>query len=502
MALLPAPMLVNAETGQAYPPLPAESLRYLGRDLLGAEHRAVTAAESGHLAVDYSVGDPDDLTRAGWCILFPSTTDPDVQARLDAIKTQLQPLIDLRESQVQDDGLFKVFEGRSGAKLGQTAENWAMYRGVSLTAPVSPTKGVPYFVLIVGGPEWISFEFQQLLKMQWVVGRLAFDDVEDYGRYAKAVVEYESAGFKPVQSRSAAVWVTRHDGDVNTAVLSGAICDDFVDSTNKLGSDSRCQFELQAFKNEAATWQALSDVLCGKSKGGAPALLFTGSHGAEYSIDNPDQRRMQGALLTQDWKYNSTPNGHDLFSAADVPAEAKVQGCIAFLFACFGGGCPAENSYYYNADGTKKPVANQPMVAALPQALLSHGMLAVIAHVDLAFQWAFEDVNGTPQVQAIRNPLELLMQGKRVGLAADSLSLMWSTLSAQLGMDFGGFALSAAAAALSASGAEPAAQLNTKDATKLANRTIARDDARNYIVLGDPAVRLRVEDLGLRPTSG
>ncbi len=105
---------------------------------------------------------------------------------------------------------------------------------------------------------------------------------------------------------------------------------------------------------------------------------------------------------------------------------------MAFLFACYSGGCPAYNNYYFNPDGSKIPVAPAPLIAALPQALLSRGALAVIAHVDMAFPYAFQDVTGTPQLQAVRDPLTYLMLGRRAGYAADSLSDRWSRLCSQL----------------------------------------------------------------------
>ena len=117
----------------------------------------------------------------------------------------------------------------------------------------------------------------------------------------------------------------------------------------------------------------------------------------------------------------------------------------------------------------------------------------MIGHIDLAFPSAFIDTSGTPQPQAVRTPLELLMRGKRVGLAADTLSILWSTRSAQLAM-----AQSAvpAAPAVSSAAAAP-----SPVSTQIAQMTLARDDARNYIVLGDPAARLRVDSLRLSRTS-
>jgi hypothetical protein len=475
----PVPLLVHAPTGAAAPPLPPESLPHLDGDLPGADARSLA---STHLGTDSSVGDPDDLTQTGWCVLFASDADP-------AIKEQLQPLLDLRRAQVNlygDEGLFKIFEGPTGVLPNQTADGWAEYRGVSLTAKVDPIAGVPYYVLLVGQPDRISFEFQNLLKMQWAVGRLAFDDIEDYGRYAQAVVAYEAPSFRPTQRKNAAVWITRNDNDVATAMLSGALCPNFVDGARPLGSGA-AKFTLDAFTYataKQATKQQLIDILRGNLPGGPPAVFFTGSHGAEYPLTDPAlQRRMQGSLFTQEWVRDTPAGPNNLFSAEDIPSDAKLQGTMAFLFACYSGGCPTDNNYYFNPDGSKIPIAPSPLIAALPQALLSRGTLAVLAHVDMAFPYAFQDVTGTPQVQAVRDPLTYLMQGRRAGYAADCLSDRWSCLCSQLTES------SARTASSDPSAPQP---LSPAARTSL---TIARDDARNYIVLGDPATQLRIADL-------
>ena len=150
---------------------------------------------------------------------------------------------------------------------------------------------------------------------------------------------------------------------------------------------------------------------------------------------------------------------------------------MAFMFACYSGGCPTEDNYFFNKDGSKIPVAPEALIARLPQKLLSRGALAIIAHIDQAFSYIFQNLEGTPQVQSIRTPLELLMKGERVGLAADSLSHQWSAIEAQVGLALG-------------RRREPGF-----DPESFATLYIARDDARNYIVLGDPAAYLRVKDL-------
>ena len=479
---LPYPLLVNAVTGAAAPALPLENLAALTSDLPGADQRI---ANSTHLGTDYSVDDPNDLTQTGWGVVFASDADPAIQA-------QLQPLIDLRRQQVQDPTLFKIFSGPTGVQPGQTAASWAQQRGVSLTAPVDPSQGVPYYLLIVGSPERISFEFQALLKMEWAVGRLCFDDIADYGRYAQSVIQYESKSFSPTQRKNAALWVPRIPGDLATAMLCGAISQDFLAPQNQLGA--RSQFTLSAFTIEKATKAQLVDIMRGNVPGGAPAVIFTGSHGCEYSSADPaTQRRMQGSLLTQEWTPGTPAGPANQFCGDDVPADARLQGTVGFLFACYSGACPAQDNYRVGNDGSPINIAPAPFITRLPQILLSRGMLAVIAHIDMAFPYAFLDVNQTPQTQAIRTPLELLMKGKRTGLAADSLSVMWSARSAQLALAQAQ-APTAPPAPLAAAAA-PAAATATAISPAMARMTIARDDARNYIVLGDPATQLRIAQL-------
>jgi hypothetical protein len=143
---------------------------------------------------------------------------------------------------------------------------------------------------------------------------------------------------------------------------------------------------------------------------------------------------------------------------------------MVFMFACYSAGCPALDNYYFNKDGSSIPAAPAPLISLLAQKLLAAGALAVIGHIDRAFPYGFVDASGTPQVALVRTPLERLMQGWTVGRAIDSFTTSWSSIAAMLEKN------------------PPTVQAA---ALKL---HIARDDARNYIVLGDPAVRLRVKN--------
>ncbi len=480
-ASFPRPLSVNAATSAARPPFAPADLAHIAARLQSSGSGGKTAQT---LTTAWTVTDRMKLNQTGWGVIFPTSPDPATEARYQQIKLLLQPLLDLRQKQVNDKRtpprLFQIFDGPgSGVSPGQTAESWTFSRGVPLNAPVDPYKGgVPYYLLLIGSPQDISFDFQARMRVQWSVGRLAFDDLADYGRYAQAVAAYENPANPPAQRRSAAVWMTRNPDDDATLLLSSTLADDFTDPDSTLGAPA---FNVDTFIAEQATKQQLADILRGDIPHGPPAVIFTGSHGTEYPLTDPDtQRQRQGALITQEWVPGAPVGPANQFAADDIPADATLQGAFAFLFACFSGGCPQLDSYAFSPDGTPRQLAPQAMISRLPQALLARGVLAVFAHIDAAYSYALVDTSDTPQTQVIRGPLEMLMQGLRAGLAAETFTSLWTSL---------GIAMHDAPLPVAA-GATP-----TPDQAAFANRAVAYDDARNYIVLGDPATSLRVADL-------
>ena len=463
---MPVPFGVRAATGELLSGLKTEALRAIGVDPKAVTDRLLPQK---HLAADESVTDPNDLKQAGWGVVLPANVSPDVVAAL-------KPLLELRKQQAGN--LYKEKE-LGGYVSGRSARDWLNSKGVGWGV-VDPKKGVPLYLLLIGGPKQIPFEFQYMLDSYWNVGRLDFDNLADYRAYAEAVVAYETDASVPT-TRSSALWVTRNAADRPTGLLHNQVGVPLARGDNDhpaLGQAKR--FKLTEYLGEQATRANLESILRGAIPTGRPALLFTGSHGVAFDAADPAaQREGQGALLSQAWEKGTPPTPDQYLRAADLPVDTSVHGMIHFLFACYGGGCPAGDTYDRGADGKPLPLMAEPITARLPQRLLAKGALAVLAHIDRAWAFSFQTDRGKSQIQDFRSVMELLLAGNRIGQATDDFNRRWSVLSAELTM---------LVEEQEATGTTAADMV-----TRLGNRWVARDDARNYLVLGDPAVRLRVE---------
>lgn len=478
---MPIPFGISADTGRPLDGIDDSSLRHFSRsqddDCGLRDYLDLKAGQAGpHRGVVGDIRDPNALSKTGWAVIFAPSADQRVRDALD-------PLLNHRENLVGNPTLFKRFEGDTGVLPDDTAETWLQRRKVRMDA-VRPSLGVPFYILIVGPPEEISFEFQYGLDLYWAVGRIWFDTPDEFRQYADSVVRYETMPAAEVPtSRQAAVFAPCHDLDPATQAFSRDVAGSMLtppDEIPRIGAPQ--DFAARSFVGADATRDNLQKIFTGGIEHGPPALVLSGTHGKAFGADDPDsQKASQGALICGDWQgFGHKFTREHYFDASDLEqCGARLQGMIHFMFACYGGGWPTVDTFS-RGEGTPKTISQRPMVARLPQRLLSHrdgGALAVLAHIDRA--WAYSFRQGTsPQTQAFSDVIARILWGDRLGLATDQFNMRWASLSRTL--------------AETLDRAQSKLPVNPK---ALANQWVARDDARNYIVFGDPAVQLRVDDM-------
>jgi hypothetical protein len=449
--------------------------------------------------------DPKKIEQTGWGIVFPALMPED---RCQAIQKALLPLLSLRQRQAGP--LYRVYAGRHGYRPGDTASTFLRRppRNADAANPADPrTTGVPYYLLLVGNPEEIPFEFQYQLDVQYAVGRLDFGgDLAAYHNYATNVAAVEDDSGAPPPSarrgRAASSFVphqeatapstqvvffgTEHSGDTATVL-----------SARHLVAPLAQHFRAQAVGSprqvvhidpKKATKANLLGIL---QLTPPPALLFAATHGIELAPDDPRQRELQGSLICQDWSARRgalTPESY--VSAADLATSksSNLKGMIVFLFACFGAGTPQVDEYHrHEFKAHAAPIAPTPFVAALPKAMLSlkdRGALAVIGHVERAWGLSFlADLTGRPEtmdgrkrehVEVFASVIDRLLDGHPVGSAMDYMNMRHAALATELTYLYDRMA-------------EPP---SSEDLYRLAELWTANNDARGYIVVGDPAVRL------------
>jgi len=415
--------------------------------------------------------DPKNLAESGWGVLFHKEEDP-------AILEALKPLLEHRKAQAAQrfDHLYQEFTCDRGFRDGEGKEDFLIRCGATL-GPVNPHK-MPYYLLIVGSPRLIPYLFQHQLDVQYAVGRICFDTPEEYAQYARSVVEAETG--KVRRERRAAFFGVRNPDDWATNLSADQLVAPLAERLAKpVEWQQTTDWQVGSVLAGEATKARLGKLLGGEE---TPALLFTASHGVGFPCGSARQRSHQGALLCQDWpgpQQWKGPVPPDLyFSADDVKPEARVAGLVAFHFACHGAGVPATDNFAEQNGQPPRTLAPEPFVSHLPQRLLAHpggGALAVIGHVERAWAYSFLSKTSTSQVEAFDSTLRLLMDGYPVGFAMEYFNQLYGELAADL------------VCALQRSGYGEKIDLE-----ELSGLWTASNDARNYAVVGDPAVRVAV----------
>jgi hypothetical protein len=427
-------------------------------------------------------GDPSVIGDMGWAAVFPAEMHPRLR---EEIKEALQPLFDLRRAQAGDR--FRLYEGGEAYRPGERKDQYLERLGVG-PGLVDPDE-MPFYVLLVGTPEEIPYGLQYQLDVMRGVGRLDFgSDIEAYDRYARAVVAAETGAVS--LPRRATFFAPENPGDKATKLSAQYLVQPLYENLSQqvVGNDLVLSqpWELGTpVLGEGQATHARLEALLGGDPAQTPALLFAASHGIEFPAGHPAQLRQQGALLCQDWPgAGREVEREHFFTGEDVAVGADLQGMMAFFFACYGAGTPALDQFAAQAFKVREKIAARAFTAALPQQLLVQGALAVLGHVERAWGYSFISPSGQLEHQSFVSAMRTLMNGDPVGLATDaSFNMRYAEMSSDLSADL----------------EEMLWDPGHIDDYELAHRWTANNDARSYVVLGDPASRLPLERAKLEP---
>lgn len=390
---------------------------------------------------------------AGWGVVFPSEAGPE-------LRHALAPLVEHRRSQWGEDRVF-VFDHRPG----EDWRDWLARHGAAAGDGADPGK-VPYYLLLVGGPERISFELQSLLGLERAVGRLSFDDLEGYRRYAESVVALETGAPQP--ARKAVFFAPRYRRDPVSRLHAGFLVPPLIDSAAEAG------VATVRLWGEDATKEHLSEVLRGGPEARPPALFFAAAHGLGWSAGHPRQNEAQGAMICQDWRGPGEPvERRHYFGGDDLAEDTCVHGTVAVLVSPYSAGTPREDVLLRQGAAL---LADEPFVARLPQRLLAHpggGALAVVGLVGRAFRDTLAVTAAEERLEPLRRTLTGLLEGRPVGHAVRELNERFTALAFDLNRL-----------------QEQASYGKKVDDREVATTWVERSHAQSYVVLGDPAVSL------------
>lgn len=437
-------------------------------------------------------GDKNDLGLQGYCVIAP------VGERGDKLLEELAPLIKHRKEELEKSNSeaanpppIEILRVPTREQLGkepdwETAVNWVKK---NIEIPRRDEKLIPYYRLILGDLHEVPVIVQQALTVNGLVGRLAFDNADDYRSYAEKVVKHET---RPVPEYLPDLdMYSVLDGSDATDELHAQLV---TPAYEYLYSDFDLHYGKGHKVHQHAPQRPSPAALNSLAGAASSSVLYTLSHGTGaprtgWKGAHEKQRRYQGSM-------SFGPHGR--ICADDVADKPFLPGGAWFMNACFSAGTPDFSVYEpwlrrlvaidYAPESILKQVLHslpadgvRPFIAGMPKAALANpdGPLAFIGHIDLTWTYSFGDhldPNGGygKRIGVLQNALRDLSLGHRFGTCFNHFT---HYLNATIASEFPAVVSHARAEGIMTN-------------PKYLHLWMMSEDLRGYTLLGDPAARI------------
>lgn len=464
---------LNADTGQSLTPArtPQQLIDWITgadaaeesdvKDAAKTNYDArITNKAAGTMGVIFGI-DPLKIESARWGVIYHPDTPTAVRAKVQTLCAHRTGQEFFYDPEL-DKGSALKFRKRHQQDAGA----------------VNPAK-LPYYLLIVASPAQISFKFQYGLDAEHAVGRLYFETADEYEQYITRLINYEN---NPQRERRAAFFAPRNPNDDATYLSSEYLAQKLLTQLQASQAIGYA-YTYDAHIGDAATRPALLDLLTRSNQ--PPALVFTATHGVGFPNGHDLQQSDQGALVTREWvrsldeQLAAAIPDTQYVAGRHIPLNADCTGLLVFAYACYSAGTPRFDDFSHFKHTAPSELAPAPLVAQLPQRLLAHGALAFIGHVERAWDYSFLTPGLGSSLDTFRSTLEAVLAGQPIGHAFEYLNDRHLDLSQDL------TATNEESLLYQYQHGDPV------DVNELAEKWIAYNDARAYVIFGDPFVRLQ-----------
>ncbi|QRK10609.1 hypothetical protein JQX13_11270 [Archangium violaceum] len=424
-------------------------------------------------------GDPNDLEAQRWGLILPEGPEG------DRLRDLIRPLIEFRRAQ---QGGHPVKEYRV-PKGPMTMAEAALWRKRHFDSGEHLSADVPRYQLILGDFDQVPLAIQQIQASDGYVGRLHFSDEQGYLAYVEKVLRAERL---PRQGLGRMLFHTAHDGTPALNAGFNALINPGLELIREGLSQGR--FPASGLHVHGEEQEPGLDRFLENSSLTEPGVLFSMSHGigaprGGWKTD-ADRLAGQGAMSF---------GREGQLSASDLTSRTFMPNGIWFMFACFGAGTPDISAYshwlrhlveagrYSRLPDVMKTLAGtgRPFVAATPQKVLANpnGPLAFIGHVDLAWTFSFREDDSPAKKRPGRfiEPLKSMLRSNRVGIGFRELYRYLALTDTEL-------------SSIHDDDVRTGATASNDELIRRGYLWMMRQDIAGYVMLGDPAVRLPVEE--------